>query len=242
MHIFLFIFLLFFVACGEEVQPFGQGEGLRVIQEINTKDTLTKDDRKVLKKICGFLSEKDEYFQNKVVNQNKSFEYSSTHKECSEDQSLKDSVSVNVLGSENGISFQHLDGAGKFFSDYQGRNQGLIAPFCDKVLESSKMPRHIVNGDKVTWIYPVGSSENFCPDQFQTICVMVKIADIVESDSDSDSDSDYIVGAGKVREMHYFSIAADSKRYIDGMLVGRTMESTTSCSEGYYFQYSKLLP
>lgn len=230
MSNFLQILLLIFLcSCGPVELEVSEGQGLNRTETVNTTNRLENYELASLKEVCNLLKIKHNYFKQNVINFNKQFDYYISKKICSDSEVSKSEVSLQLVSSGTNISFQKVSGDGDFFSEYESREQGIIAPFCQKALTTiGSFERSIVSGNKVSWIYVISNNSTYCPKTIGTFCV------IVENGQKLNDQQAVII------ERHSMAI---SKVYgqTQGMIVGRKFETKQSCDDSYRSLYSELI-
>lgn len=229
MNVTALLTLIFLVSCGEQLLPEEPGQGLRRTEELSVDDKLVSSELNTLRQVCGHLKSKDNFFQGNIINTSAQFEFSTESKNCEDEERISSDVTLEVQQTGTLVTFINLSQEGEFFSDYEGFEQGLIAPFCDKISQTiSTIPRFIKSGNRISWVYPLGKNPTYCPDGDDTLCVVIELGEVT---------SEY---SATVDERHSIAISNrnTSRR---GMVITRMLESTSNCSEGYRYLFSNLL-
>lgn len=225
----IYLLLIFLAACGEELPPEEPGQGLRRTQELSADDNLVASELSNLRKVCNHLSMKDRYFQGNVINSDQQFDFQTEYKACEDTDKSSGLVSLALQQSGTIIKFVKSSGQADYFSDYEGMEQGLIAPFCERVNQTTgSILRYMETGNKVSWIYPLGTNTTYCPNDTNTLCV------VIEEGISS------VAASAMITERHSFAIADATYGAKEGMVITRMLESTTDCAESYRYLFSSL--
>ena len=225
----IYLLLILLISCGEELPPKEPGDELRSTQELSTSGNLVFSEINILKQVCNYLRAKDRYFKSNVVNSNQEFDFETQYKDCGSTETITNTVSLSIQQSSNQIKFYKTSGEGQYFTDYEGHEQGLIAPFCEMITqENSSVARYIVNGNKVNWIYPLGTNTTYCPEDINTLCVVVEGGIVTDDD------------LATITERHSLAIGTRKYKNRQGMIITRILESTDSCDQNNSYLFSKL--
>ena len=225
----IFLLLTFLIGCGEEIPPIEPSEELRRTEQLSANGNLTASEVTTLKQVCNYLRLKDRYFKSNVINTNEQFNFETQYKDCSGSETVSGSISASIQQSGTQIKFYKVSGQGRYFADYEGLDQGMIAPYCDKLDDTtSTIARFMVKGDFVTLIYPLGFNPDYCPEVDNTLCVVVETG--VSSDED----------LATITERHTLSFANRKFETRQGMIISRILESSENCEETNSMFSSKL--